>query len=119
MSRAKQGFPESENEDFLIMIQRIIRARRGVALLAAVAVVVRLPVRVPADLVPKEQDKVVVRLVCNYLQQGHLNRPKINDDISRRLFQRFFKSLDPYKVYFVKADVEEFKKFETELDDML
>src|SRR5262249_1885444 len=39
--------------------------------------------------------------------------------VSKRLFQRFLKNVDPAKLYFLKSDIEEFKKQETELDDML
>ena len=59
------------------------------------------------------------RWSANFLQDGHVTRPMIGDEISSRLFQRFLKDLDPGKVYFLKSDIDEFKKHETELDDML
>jgi carboxyl-terminal processing protease len=72
-----------------------------------------------AEPVPGKYDPVVAQLVCEVLRQGHLRRPEIGDEVSKRLFQRFLKGLDPTKLYFLKSDIEEFKKQETDLDDML
>ena len=65
------------------------------------------------------QDKTIIKLVCEYLQRVHLARPELNDEMSKRLFKRYLKTLDPTKSYFVKKDIEEFSKFETDLDDQL
>lgn len=72
-----------------------------------------------AEPVPNKQDPLVVKMVVEFLQQAHLAKPEIGDEISRRLFKRFFKDLDPTKLYFLKSDFDEFKKQETDLDDML
>ena len=103
----------------LTVTQRLSRAQRGVAVLAALAGLLVLSSRLAADVSAGKQDGLVVRLVCDFLQRGHLSRPEINDNLSRRLFQRFFKELDPTKMYFLRSDVDEFRKQETELDDML
>jgi carboxyl-terminal processing protease len=101
------------------MTHHAVRAKYPLVLLAAAAGLLLVPVRAPADATPGEQDPVVARLVCTYLQKGHLTRPEIGDELSRQLFRRFLKDLDPGKLYFLQGDVEEFKKAETELDDML
>ncbi len=77
------------------------------------------PGRLPADPVPGKYDRLVIQLVCQFLQQAHIARPQIGDDLSRRLFKRFLKDLDPGKLYLLKSDVEEFQKLETELDDQV
>jgi carboxyl-terminal processing protease len=101
------------------MTQRIARMKRTVVLLAAIAGLLWIAPRLAAEPIPGKQDRLVVQMVCSLLQQGHLARPDIGDELSRRLFKRFFKEMDPSKLYFVKADVDELKKFETQLDDML
>jgi len=68
---------------------------------------------------PTRQDQTVARLVCEFLRQLHLSHPQIDDEASRRLYRKFLKDLDPSKVYFTQADIDEFKKYETELDDQL
>src|SRR5260370_28982906 len=101
------------------MTKRIVQIKRSIVLLAVFAGVLWIAPRLTAEPVPGKQDRLVVQMVCSLLQQGHLSRPDIGDEPSRRLFKRFFKEMDPAKLYFVKDDVEELKKFETQLDDML
>lgn len=101
------------------MTQHIYPLKRRFALLAVVLGLLSFGPRVSAEPVPGKQDRLVAQMVCAFLQQGHLTRPEIGDELSRRLFHRFFKELDPGKLYFLKADIEEFKKYETQLDDML
>jgi carboxyl-terminal processing protease len=79
-----------------------------------------IPSRLFAAAPPNDEtNKMIAQLVCAYLQQGHLNKPEIGDEISRRLFRRYLKTLDGMKLYFMKSDVDEFKKNETQLDDQL
>ncbi len=89
------------------------------ALLFAMLGVLLAPARLPAEPKPDQQNQVICQFVCEYLKRGHLNKPEIGDEVSRRLCRRFCKTLDPAKLYFSKADIDEFKKQETELDDML
>lgn len=78
-----------------------------------------LPVWSRAEPAPGADDRVVAQMVCEILQSGHVTRPTINAEISKRLFQRFFKDFDASKSYFLKSDIDEFKTHETELGDML
>jgi carboxyl-terminal processing protease len=89
------------------------------AALGAVALLLLVPFWASAQPTPGKDDKLVAQMVCQFLEQGHVTRPKIADEVSRRLFLRFLKDLDPGKVYFLKSDIDEFKKQETELGDML
>ena len=87
--------------------------------LGSLAALLLVPFWVSAQPTPGKDDRLVAQMVCEILQQGHVTRPMIGAEISRRLFQRFLKDLDPGKVYFLKSDIDDFKKQETELDDML
>src|SRR5262245_39323931 len=98
------------------MTERISPAKRLLTLLAVLAGLSLLTARTLAEPIPGKQDRVVAQMVCEFLQRGHLNRPEIGDEVSRRLFRHFFKDLDPAKVYFLQSDIDEFKKQETELD---
>lgn len=96
-------------------------ARRGAIGIAVGAVFLGLlaPGWVSAQPVPGKHDRVVAQMICEILEQGHVTRPTIGDEVSKRLFHRFLKDLDPGKVYFLKSDFNEFKRYETELDNML
>ena len=97
------------------------RSRKVLALVLVVACgAFALPwVRVQADPVPGKHDRLVIQMVTQYLQQAHIARPKIDDDLSKKLFRRYLKDLDPGKLYFLQSDIDEFKKLETQLDDQL
>jgi carboxyl-terminal processing protease len=101
------------------MNESLSQAKRFVILLAAVAGLLLLTARTPAEPTPGKQDPLVAQMICEFLQRGHLSRPPIDDELSRRLFRRFLKDLDPNKLYFLLSDIDEFKKSETELDNML
>jgi carboxyl-terminal processing protease len=93
--------------------------KRSALWLAAGVALLLVPFRLAAEPVPGKHDRLVAQMVCGLLQNYHLRRPEINAEVSKRLFQRFVKELDPAKLYFLKSDVEEFKKQEPKLADML
>ncbi len=101
------------------MTPSAFRGNRYVALLAVMASLFLIPSPTPAEPKLAKQDRLVTQMVCEFLKRGHLTKPEINDEISRRVFRHFLKDLDPAKVYFLQSDIDEFKKDETELDDQL
>lgn len=68
---------------------------------------------------PQPQDRVVTKAVNELMSRHHLLRHPLDDEISRRGLALFLKSLDPLKVYFMQADINEFKQRQNEFDDML
>src|SRR2546422_10203073 len=88
-------------------------------LLAAVVGLLLAPFWLSAEPVPSKNDRLVAQAVSELLQQGHVTKPEIDEKISKRLFQRYLKDLDPGKLYFLAEDIDEFKKQETELGGML
>ena len=84
----------------------------GILALMAVVVGAQAPVAQPED---EETARVVVQL----LEQHHIARPQIDDAIAVKWCDNFIKDLDPAKYYFLKSDVDEFKKQATVLDDKI
>jgi carboxyl-terminal processing protease len=114
------------------MTRCLLRAKFGVALLTAAACLflcmnhgaAKPAPYVPTNLgsgepVPTAQDRLITLLVCQDLAKYHLARPPLDDELSKRLFKRFFKTLDYSKLYFVKEDIEKLSEFETQLHDQL
>jgi carboxyl-terminal processing protease len=66
---------------------------------------------------PTNRFERILKLVGEFLEEGHFNPKKIDDSFSKEVFHKFLKSLDSDKSYFLQADVDEFKKFETKIDD--
>ena len=57
------------------------------------------------------------KIVAGMVQRYHLNRPKVNDELSEQLFDEFLEDLDPGKMYFSRDDLNYFSQFRTSLDD--
>src|SRR4051812_5220364 len=64
-------------------------------------------------------DKIAVS-VASLLQQGHYSRHKLDDEISKKLFDQYLRDLDANKLFFTQADVDMLRaKYETTLDDAI
>ena len=85
-----------------------------VAIMALIAMVVGAQSPEPRPL-DEETAKVIVALV----EQGHMAKPKINDETALKWCKNFLKDLDPQKYYFEKADVDEFLAQAPTLDDKI
>ena len=68
---------------------------------------------------PTAVDRNVTKMVTKLMGGQHLSRHALNDEISQRGFKLFLEGLDPLKSYFYQSDIDEFKQYETKLDDML
>lgn len=68
---------------------------------------------------PTAVERRVTQMVVSLLTKQHLSRHPLNDEISQRAFKLFLESLDPLKLYFYRADIDEFQQNATKLDDML
>ena len=66
---------------------------------------------------PSKEAATTARLVTNMISRYHIERGEVGDEISIKLTKRFVETLDPQKLYFLKADIAEFKKSEKVLDD--
>lgn len=66
-----------------------------------------------------DKDKLLLNIVQHVLTNGHFNPIDINDDFSKKLYKSYIEHLDGQKRYFLQSDINEFKKYETQLDDLL
>jgi len=95
------------------------RTRGFLAAAAGLLTVTALAAPARADIRTEPYDPDVVKMVALLLERGHLAKPTINDEISKRWVTNYLKSLDPRKNYFLKADVEEFHKSDNALDETI
>ena len=91
-----------------------LRPLAAVAILALIAAVVGAQAPTPAPV-----DQLTARIVVHLLEQGHMAKPKIDDEIAKKWCKNFLKDLDPQKTYFEQADVDEFNAQATTLDDKI
>lgn len=104
--------------------QRSLSIRKpmlSACLIVVTAVCLLLPVTLKAENLgyPSVVNSYTARLVSKLMQNDHLSKRPLNDEISQRAFDLYAKSLDPMKVYFTQSDIDEFSLNRSELDDQL
>jgi carboxyl-terminal processing protease len=70
-------------------------------------------------MVDPERDKLLLELLTFVIEKAHYNPTTINDDFSKGVYKDYIAALDPSKRFFLQSDINEFSKFELELDDQL
>ena len=56
---------------------------------------------------PPNKYEEILRLVGEMLRQAHFNPKDINDDFSKKIFDKYLSELDPEKNMFLAADVNQ------------
>ncbi|SFE88568.1 carboxy terminal-processing peptidase [Flavobacterium xueshanense] len=66
-----------------------------------------------------EKDKLLLELLTFVIEKGHYSPAKIDDTFSKGIYKDYIEALDPSKRFFLQSDIDEFSKFELQLDDQL
>ena len=66
-----------------------------------------------------DKDKLLIQIITMALEQLHFEPKDLNDAFSAEIYSDYLEQLDPLKRYFLQSDINDFKKFETEIDDQL
>ncbi len=56
-------------------------------------------------------------LVAALMDQDHLSELQVNDETSKRAFEKFIESLDAMKLFFLQSDIDEFAREQLRIDD--
>ncbi|HEY0246303.1 MAG TPA: carboxy terminal-processing peptidase [Mucilaginibacter sp.] len=77
------------------------------------------PIQVPGsnNLEPTVQQSVVCKTVAQFVTTYNYKKVELNDSLSTVIFNRYLKSLDENHNYLLAADVSDFNKYKTVLDD--
>ncbi len=73
----------------------------------------------PAETMVKTRplDRQVIANIAHLMDQSHISKHRLDDEISQRAFKQFLTALDPQKIYLLQSDVDEFKPAEDKFDD--
>jgi carboxyl-terminal processing protease len=66
-----------------------------------------------------EKDKLLIDLITYVLEKGHYDPKAIDNEFSASVYKDFIDGMDPLKRYFLASDLEDFKVYETEIDDQI
>ncbi|MES2102600.1 MAG: carboxy terminal-processing peptidase [Pseudomonadota bacterium] len=73
----------------------------------------------PPLLLPLQQQSQAANLSARFLTRFHYKAMPLDDAMSEKIFDRYLKSLDPEKLFFVQSDVDQFAAARTKLDDAI
>jgi carboxyl-terminal processing protease len=68
---------------------------------------------------PRPAESRTAILVCKLIEENHISHLRINDEVSVKLFKRYLELLDPRKLYFTQADVDELGQNKAQLGDLM
>ncbi len=66
-----------------------------------------------------DKDKLLLELLTFVLEKGHYSPVTMDDEFSKGVYKDYLEALDPSKRFFLQSDIDEFSKYELELDDEL
>lgn len=72
-----------------------------------------------AGLKPMQQQMQAAAMTAQFLTRFHYKTMPLDDAMSQKIFDRYLKSLDPEKLFFVQADVDQFVAARTKMDDAI
>jgi len=66
-----------------------------------------------------EKDRLLLELLTFVLEKGHYDPIAMDDTFSKSVYKEYINAIDPSRRFFVQSDIDEFKKYETQIDDMI
>jgi len=66
-----------------------------------------------------EKDKLLLELLTFVIERGHYDPVAIDDKFSKGVYKDYIEALDPSKRFFLQSDIDEFAKYETQIDDQI
>lgn len=66
-----------------------------------------------------EKDKLLLQLLTFVIERGHYDPVAIDDTFSKGVYKDYLQALDPSKRFFLQSDMDDFKVYETKIDDQI
>jgi carboxyl-terminal processing protease len=66
-----------------------------------------------------EKDKLLIELITFVIEKGHYDPAKIDDTFSKGVYKSYLEGIDPSKRFFIQSDIDQFAKYELQVDDMI
>jgi carboxyl-terminal processing protease len=72
-----------------------------------------------SELVPTHRQQRTTIVINQALERFHYRKVSLNDDFAAQIFEKYIDALDPNRSFFLKRDVDRFKRTLRRLDDDL
>ena len=66
-----------------------------------------------------EKDRMLLELLAFVIEKGHYSPAPIDDAFSKGVYKDYLEALDPSKRFFLQSDIDEFSKYEYQIDDQI
>jgi carboxyl-terminal processing protease len=66
-----------------------------------------------------EKDKLLIELLTFVIERGHYDPAAIDDNLSKGIYKDYIQALDPSKRFFLQSDIDEFARYENQIDDQI
>ncbi len=77
------------------------------------------PSAADSDLSPLPKHERIGELVTEFVEKSHYQHSSVDDALSEQILERYIEALDGNHMYFLKSDIEAFRKYRHQLDDMV
>ena len=74
---------------------------------------------VQPELAPEPRHEKIGQLVRDFIERSHYSHAAVDDELSELVLEKYIEALDGNRMYLLASDVETFRKFRYELDDMV
>ncbi len=96
----------------------------GIAMAFAATTFAAAPTTAPDSLTtvglkPLQQQMQAAAMTAQFLTRFHYKTMPLDDAMSQKIFDRYLKSLDPEKLFFVQTDIDQFVAARTKMDDAI
>ncbi|MGD2129633.1 MAG: carboxy terminal-processing peptidase [Lysobacterales bacterium] len=68
---------------------------------------------------PDMDQRYASSLATRFLTNYHYKRTRLDDDLSKNIFDSYLELLDPNRIYFLASDIDSFQRYRTGMDDAL
>lgn len=66
-----------------------------------------------------EKDKLLIELLSFVLEKGHYSPATIDDEFSKKVYEKYINGIDPTKRFFLESDIKKFSQYELKIDDLI
>jgi carboxyl-terminal processing protease len=95
------------------------RSRAGSTLIAVTLALAASTIFAHEAAEPRPAESRTAILVCKLIEENHISHVRINEEVSSKVFKRYIELLDPRKLYFTQADVDELGQDKTKLGELM
>ncbi|MEZ5045427.1 MAG: carboxy terminal-processing peptidase [Chitinophagaceae bacterium] len=73
----------------------------------------------PVQDAPKNRNEAIQQTIMNIIRDGHFQPKALDDDFSKKAFDKYLEFTDFGKSFFTQADIDEFSKLRLDIDDQI